>query len=419
MEHSIRVEDFDSIVDSPYENYQIGILGNSALAIDKRTEKVYDYYFETEETIDAYEVLKFQGIMSHGSWRREYLAEIIEPGQVFLNANTGLPGWTKEAKGNDYKNVYFFRQYPIPAHILVACAKIPNPYPNKWRVVNHKDCNIGNLSPENLEWCNTKYNNRPDKKRKSGKRENYYFISRESWISEEDLSFQTGLSITALHNLCQKGEEIKGYGKVEKFSEEAMKYYQKYRNIDGPSYADLWDEYFDLFEDFGFKLTQVNPLGMFREGKAIYSVGNNRRGNGRYFVGNTQVGRIVYNTFRYLIRLDLGPLGDYDVDHINNDKSDNRIFNLQKMSRKDNVRKSNETKSERIYEKFKDEFNPRISSNENSRWLGISYGQVRKCMFRYFTELWKDGKSIQEITETLGITERKCKTWITKIGEGY
>lgn len=41
-------------------------------------------------------------------------------------------------------------------HRLVAKAFIPNP--DKYKYVNHKDCNRQNNCVDNLEWCTAKYN---------------------------------------------------------------------------------------------------------------------------------------------------------------------------------------------------------------------------------------------------------------------
>ena len=47
----------------------------------------------------------------------------------------------------------------IFAHQLVAIAFIPNPYPERYKFVNHKDETHNNNCVENLEWCDAKYNN--------------------------------------------------------------------------------------------------------------------------------------------------------------------------------------------------------------------------------------------------------------------
>lgn len=43
-------------------------------------------------------------------------------------------------------------------HRLVAQAFVPNPHPEKWNIINHKDENTTNNQADNLEWCDIKYN---------------------------------------------------------------------------------------------------------------------------------------------------------------------------------------------------------------------------------------------------------------------
>lgn len=46
----------------------------------------------------------------------------------------------------------------VSVHRLVALAFIPNPHPDVYNEVNHKDEDKTNNCVENLEWCDTKYN---------------------------------------------------------------------------------------------------------------------------------------------------------------------------------------------------------------------------------------------------------------------
>lgn len=51
------------------------------------------------------------------------------------------------------------KQKNCPVHRLVAIAFIPNPNPNNFKCVNHKDECKTNNCVDNLEWCDHKYNN--------------------------------------------------------------------------------------------------------------------------------------------------------------------------------------------------------------------------------------------------------------------
>lgn len=48
-------------------------------------------------------------------------------------------------------------QHMLTLHRAVALTFVPNP--NNYPIINHKDENKLNCSPENLEWCTRKYNN--------------------------------------------------------------------------------------------------------------------------------------------------------------------------------------------------------------------------------------------------------------------
>lgn len=67
----------------------------------------------------------------------------------------------KGGMGGDYRYVALCKDGKdkhVMIHILVAKAFVPNPCPDQFDVVNHKDCNPLNNSADNLEWCTTSYN---------------------------------------------------------------------------------------------------------------------------------------------------------------------------------------------------------------------------------------------------------------------
>ena len=62
-----------------------------------------------------------------------------------------------------YPQVYIYdiynKKHTIKIHTIVADTFIPNPNPEIYNCINHKDENKKNNSVDNLEWCTKSYNN--------------------------------------------------------------------------------------------------------------------------------------------------------------------------------------------------------------------------------------------------------------------
>lgn len=70
----------------------------------------------------------------------------------FLVPNTYKGGYLKYTIYKDSKPTHYH------AHRLVAQYFVPNPKPETYNEVNHKDGNRTNNNADNLEWCDRKYN---------------------------------------------------------------------------------------------------------------------------------------------------------------------------------------------------------------------------------------------------------------------
>ena len=64
---------------------------------------------------------------------------------------------TKSKYSNGYIRYSLYRKGYL-AHRLVAKAFVPNPNPEKYTIINHKDENKTNNIYTNLEWCDKRYN---------------------------------------------------------------------------------------------------------------------------------------------------------------------------------------------------------------------------------------------------------------------
>lgn len=114
---------------------------------------------------------------------------------------------------------------PRFVHRLVALAFIPNP--NNYPCVNHKDENKSNPLPDNLEWCDIKYNTNYGTSRLR------YAMSRGSKVEQYTIDgdfvaeyYSMGAAATAIGvksagNICMccKGQRPIAYGYVWKYKE--------------------------------------------------------------------------------------------------------------------------------------------------------------------------------------------------------
>ena len=94
-------------------------------------------------------VVGYEGLYEVSNWGR--IKSIKFGKERILNPGTNSCGYLHVGLYKNGKRKIFL------VHRLVAEAFIPNP--NNLPCINHKDENKLNNSVENLEWCNSKYNN--------------------------------------------------------------------------------------------------------------------------------------------------------------------------------------------------------------------------------------------------------------------
>lgn len=81
----------------------------------------------------------------------------------------------------------------IPIHRLVAFIFVPNPYPDKYSIVNHKDKSKTNFKKENLEWCDEKWNSKRENQKEYSPKKFYIRLSDNKSFSSSELEKEYGI----------------------------------------------------------------------------------------------------------------------------------------------------------------------------------------------------------------------------------
>lgn len=192
------------------------------------------------------------------------------------NNNHWLKGGT--IKGYHFYNVFFKgKQYTLYTHRLVAEYFLPNPDPENFNIVHHKDGNKLNNNLSNLEWMSVKEHNNIHAQR--------HFVQK-IYIDNEEINIS----------------ELKQFR-------------------DSPYYASKDGQIYNL--DKNIKMRFENSGNYFRV-QCQYNL------NGKHF----QVHRIVYECFKGPI-----PKGQ-EINHIDGNPHNNNIDNLELVTHTDNCKKA-------------------------------------------------------------------------------
>lgn len=335
----------------PEHYYRVGYINNELVVLNTDTGQLMDYFYDD---VDSEWISARGALVKLSKYRdtRVKLKEILgkdseNQDRWFINKYTGyLKTITKTGKEiimkggkktYGYPNFTISRIINLPCHILVAMMFVPNPKPNKFNLVNHirDDKNIvdnSNFKKEVLQWCDYSYNNKYD--RVSYKTKNIMYLYNNTWWSETDLIKFSGLSKKELRGIINSGKTLFNQA-LSGYTELARDYIEHNREKN-PIW---WDIFFNSTWKYcpNTKNMMVNACGVFRKGN-MYSVGNlhnSQHKERRLFKQNHPVSRLVFSAFNNM----LSNYPTLTLDHINNDVFDNRLINLQVLSREDNVRK--------------------------------------------------------------------------------
>lgn len=113
-------------------------------------EKPFENWLPIPEYEDLYEIDTFGNIKSLDRKVRNNNGFRVIKGKI-LKPKLDDKGYYRIGLTKNKKQKFYF------IHRLVALTFIPNP--NNYPIINHKDSNPKNNYVENLEWCDSKYNN--------------------------------------------------------------------------------------------------------------------------------------------------------------------------------------------------------------------------------------------------------------------
>ena len=231
-------------------------------------------------------------------------------------------------------------------HRLIAFIFVPNPHPDKFDIVNHKDKNKTNFRKENLEWCDLKWNSKKENQ-KPYKPINFYLRK-----SDNKLFTSTELS--------------KEYG-VKQHSATSM--IRNSVNLNKPYKGSLWDiikttlaEYLskhklreDWYDHPTLQDVRANGCGVLEINGRLKVGSLNNGGTKGHYVYNIGINNKTYRTHRILAECFLGRelAEDEVVDHIipiSEKDINNSKENLRVGSQKDNM--NNKTTVINLSKKF-------------------------------------------------------------------
>ena len=154
------------------ENYEVGLFPEinpnglvRALVRNTISEKIMEYFFD--DVSDGVDICIDWITGKNSSY---YLIKdgdriLIKNNHVYMN-----PRYIDEIISSDNKLVYpkiQVNNMRFYVHRFIASVFIPNPYPEKYDLVNHKNSDKTDYKKENLEWCDRDWNNNPKNRSQS------------------------------------------------------------------------------------------------------------------------------------------------------------------------------------------------------------------------------------------------------------
>lgn len=338
----------------------------TVLAKFDETGDIMDYFFDDKSPsyqINLKAALGFLiGEEKDGySLTKDYMISGKGFGKKFKQLNT-----TIYAK-NVYPRVRFLKT-SVSTHRLIAYVFIPNPYPEKYNIVNHKDKIKNNFKKENLEWCDIKWNNSPDNRSEIVSKVRYCRLSDNRIFSSKELESEYSINSK----------------KIRDHIYHSIKTGTLYQNS-------KWEIIDSNLEDYLSRhpLTNVwhkHPtLNVYADECGVLKVDNKitvgSKNENRYYTITLKGKR--YFTHRLIAECFTGKLIDdlLVVDHIiptNNYDINNSINNLRVVTQKENMNNPNTVKNISKQITSYDLYGNKLNTYDSRKEFSLSIGYIDK-----------------------------------------
>ena len=352
-------------------SFDLGGEREKVLAINFATEDIMEYFYDDLPDDEWISLDRFFKCLYSS-----IIPNLVEYYEIFVNKIYEIKGKQKTKLSSQKITT----RYPMrgfytrkdksrngicaPIHRLVAFMFVPNPNPNNFNIVNHKDLDIHNYSKENLEWCTIKMNNHPSRRKSIVK--SIYYISTDKDGNEE---------------IVRGIKHISGAKQIRKAAKTGTEYKGKlWRRVDT-----ILDDYLALHpisEDIWYKnnfihshLVEANTCGVLRVNGKI-TVGSFSSDRMYY---NIKIANKCYKTHRILYETISGEQipQEYVIDHIiptTPGNINNEYSNLRAVTQSDNILNSNTISKIRNITKRLDLFGNTVATFESAKEAGTKLG---------------------------------------------
>lgn len=320
--------------DCDQSNYEFGsfeVDGKKIwLVLNPNTLDIMDFYYDDLADDEWIEVDKKTLV----SLSKLFLKKDLDKNKLYINREYFIKVNNKDKKQLSDELVdrcpypiTSFLGIQLKTHRLIAKVFIPNPDPERFKIVNHKDKTRTNFRIENLEWCDEKWNSKRENQKEylSGKLYERLIDNKRFTSKELDKEYdRKGVSSAILSSIQQN---YTYHGSFWKVVDVELELYTRKHPI-----TDIW------YKHPVINNLEVNSSGVLRVNNKI-TVGSINRDNLFYKIS---VNSKTYKTHRLIAEAKLGRelLEDEVVDHIipvSKDDINNEIINLRVCSKKDNL----------------------------------------------------------------------------------